>query len=155
MVKMIKKELKTTRGRLVLLMSVALIASFFIIGMVSKTSATVTNLELIRNIEIEIRDMAFATDNPTVYLRAGETVRFIITNLDEGMIHDFSIEGTDVRTRIMNYGEQDSVIFQVPPSADDMVYLCTLHILTMRGSLSISTDINVALLKSSPGLIYN
>lgn len=144
MVKMLKKELQTKRGRLVLLMGMSLIAAFFVVGAVSKTSAKVSKRD-IRNIEFEIRGMAFGNDNPTIQLRSGETVRFIIYNFDKGMKHNFSIEGTDVHTRIINYGEKDSVIFHVPKTEKEMVYLCDLHALTMRGALSVRKVVDVAL----------
>jgi len=89
--------------------------------------------------------MAFGNNNPTVQLRSNETVRFIITNMDQGMRHDFSIEGTEVRTRILNYGEKDAVIFHVPKTEKEMVYLCNLHALTMRGLLSVRKHDNPAL----------
>jgi len=140
MVQEIKRELRTKRGRLVLFMGICIITLLTLVRMEKITSAKPSG-DVIRNIEFEIRDMTFGQDNPTVQLRSGETVRFVITNYDLGMKHDFSIEGTDVRTRILNYGEKDSVIFHVPSTEKDMVYLCGLHALTMRGALSVRKDV--------------
>ncbi|MCH7590978.1 hypothetical protein IIB34_08085, partial [PVC group bacterium] len=79
MVERIKKELKTLRGQAALFVGFVLIAFFIWLGMSPQTSAKSIERN-IRTIDLEIRDMAFAANNPTSDRAHGETVRFLITN---------------------------------------------------------------------------
>src|SRR6185295_14332501 len=64
-----------------------------------------------REIRIVVRDMTFylegGTDpNPTLHLRAGETVRLVLKNEDEGMTHDFAIPDWGAGTKRIEGGEE-------------------------------------------------
>ncbi len=93
-----------------------------------------------REILLKIQNMSFGNNNPAIYLKPGETVRFIIHNLDAGMKHDFVIQGTDVASRILDYGEKDAVLFTAPRDEKEMKYECSLHALMMQGRLVVSHD---------------
>ena len=134
MVKEIKRELRTFRGKVILVISVMFIASSIWVNMGTSTQANPPD-QNIRVIELEIKGMVFGDNNPDIYLSPGETVRFVITNLDPGMTHEFKIRGTDIKTRALEFGEQDSVTFQTPQTENDLMYICSWHALTMRGNL--------------------
>jgi len=138
MVKKIKKELKTLRGRIIL--AFVLVASIVITWTVlTKTSAGPTE-ENIRTITLKIRGMTFGDNNPTIHLLPEETVRFVIHNLSVGMKHNFLIQGTNVRTRFLNYGEKEAVLFRAPTKGE-LDYLCSIHALMMKGKLHIVDDL--------------
>lgn len=134
MVEQIKKELKTPQGKLrvSLLTIVMMLLAVSAMGLVSPDKP-----QDIRSIVLEIRNMAFAGNNPTIYLNRGETVKFVIHNLDAGMKHNFTIAGTDLRTPLLNYGEKESVIFTAPTTGEERVYFCIPHALHMKGLLRV------------------
>lgn len=134
MVEQIKKELKTPQGKLrvSLLTIVMMLLAVSAMGLVSPDKP-----QDIRSIVLEIRNMAFAGNNPTIYLNRGETVKFVIHNLDAGMKHNFTIAGTDIRTPLLNYGEKESVIFTAPTTGEERVYFCIPHALHMKGLLRV------------------
>ncbi len=139
MVQHIKRELKTLRGKVILVLSVIFLTFSIWIAMDTITQANSPD-QNIRIIAIEIKDMVFGNNNPDIYLLPGETVRFVITNLDPGMTHEFKINGTDVKTRALEFGEQDSILFQAPKTENDMMYICSWHSLTMRGNLLVRSE---------------
>jgi len=148
MVKQIKRELRTFRGKVFLALLIMLFASS--IWFYASTSTQANPVEQnIRVIELEIKDMVFGNNNPDIYLLPGETVRFVITNLDPGMTHEFKIRGTDIKTRALEFGEQDSIIFQTPETENDLMYICSWHALSMRGNLFVRSELpassNIAL----------
>ena len=104
MVKEIKRELRTFRGKVILVISVMFIASSIWVNMGTSTQANPPD-QNIRVIELEIKGMVFGDNNPDIYLSPGETVRFVITNLDPGMTHEFKIKGTEIKTRALEFGE--------------------------------------------------
>ncbi len=136
MVKRIKKELRTWQGQSVLGVTICLIALTMLFKMEMITSAKSSD-DGIREIKLEIRSMAFAGNNPDLHVRPGETVRFIIHNLDPGMKHEFQIPGTDITTRLLEYGEKDTVLYQAPDEEKEMQYICNRHSLVMHGRLSV------------------
>jgi plastocyanin len=140
MVKTIKKELGTWRGKMILFVAICVITSLTLIRMETMTSANLIEGG-IRTIELEIRNMTFGVNNPTIDLRPGETVRFVITNLDPGMKHEFNIEGTEVHSRLLRYGDKDSVLFHTPMADEKLVYVCSLHSLKMRGFLHVNNEL--------------
>jgi len=139
MVKKIKKELSTLRGKIIFGTLILLFSCITLFSSGSLTQAKQIE-KGVRTISIEIKDMAFAIDNPDIYVAPGETVRFVITNLDPGMIHDFKIQGTEVKTRDLKFGEQDTVTFQAPQSEFELTYVCTWHALSMVGKLLVRTQ---------------
>lgn len=139
MVKQIKRELRTFRGKVVLVLSIMLFTSsiWFVTGKSIQANPTDKN---IRVIELEIKDMTFGDNNPDIYLQPGETVRFVITNLDPGMTHEFKIQGTNIKTRTLEFGEQDSITFHTPQTENDLMYICSWHALSMKGNLFVRSE---------------
>jgi plastocyanin len=95
-----------------------------------------------REIRVVVRDMNFYVDgrtdeNPTLRLRAGETVRVVLRNEDEGMKHDFAIPGWNTATRRIESGEEASVTFRVPDGAASQSYTCRPHSSIMQGTIQI------------------
>ena len=93
-----------------------------------------------REIRIVIRDMNFYLDgqadaNPTLRLRAGETVHLVLRNEDEGMKHDFAIPAWNTATKRIESGEEASVTFTVPGEASSQSYTCRPHASIMRGTI--------------------
>ena len=140
MVKQIKRELKTFRGKVILVISVMFFTSSIWFYMGTSTQANPPD-QNIRVIELEIKDMVFGDNNPDIYLMPGETVRFVIINQDPGMTHEFKIRGTDITTRALEFGEQDSILFQTPQTENDLMYICSWHALTMRGNLFVRSEL--------------
>ena len=136
MVRYIKKQIKTPRGRLVALI---FFSGLLFLGWVNLDASTTAEIpeDNIREIVLEIRNMAFADNNPTLYLKPKETIRFVIHNLDRGMKHNFRIPETDVASGILDYGEQATVLFTAPSEEGELAYECSLHALMMRGRLVI------------------
>jgi plastocyanin len=93
-----------------------------------------------REIRIVARDMTFylegQTDpNPTLRLRAGETVRLVLRNEDEGMRHDFAIPDWKAATKRIERGEETSVTFRAPDGPSSQGYKCRPHGAIMRGTI--------------------
>ena len=136
MVERIKKELKTPRGRWTLVFGFGIISLIIWIGMSPQTSAKSIERN-VRTINLEMKDMTFASDNPTIKLSPGEVVKFLLTNLDQGMKHEFHIRGTNIRSRVLTYGQKDSVFFRVPIHEREYIYACSFHALIMQGKLQV------------------
>jgi|GEM_PF-2256332 len=134
MVKKIKNQLKTPQGKFLFLMMLGCILFF---GWLNLGASNSNDVIEIRDIVLEIRGMAFAENNPTILISPKETVRFVIYNLDPGMKHNFNIEGTDISTPLLNYGEKESVLF-TPTTEGQWVYFCAPHAKMMRGILQVT-----------------
>jgi plastocyanin len=93
-----------------------------------------------REIRLVARDMTFYVEgqtdpNPTLRLRAGETVRVVLRNEDEGMTHDFAIPEWGAVTRRLDGGEQAAITFRVPDRPASQAYACRPHSKIMRGTI--------------------
>lgn len=93
-----------------------------------------------RDIHIVARDMTFylegqADPNPTLRLRAGETVRLLLRNEEEGMTHDFAIPAWGAATRRLEGGEEATVTFRAPDRPVSRPYTCRPHSKIMRGTI--------------------
>jgi plastocyanin len=93
-----------------------------------------------REIRIVARDMTFYVEgqtdaNPTLHLRAGETVRLVLRNDDEGMTHDFAISDWKAATKRIEAGEEAVVTFRVPDQPSAQSYKCRPHSAIMRGTI--------------------
>ena len=96
----------------------------------------------VREVRLVVRDMTFYLEgdeqpNPTLKFRAGERVKVVLRNQDEGMEHDFKIRPWEVGTRVINGKGADSVTFTVPQLRGTQVYSCTPHPSSMRGVIEI------------------
>lgn len=136
MVQYIKKQIETPRGRCG---AILFFGSLLLVGWVSLGASPTGKVadNNIREIVLEIRSMTFGDNNPTLYLKPHETVRFVIYNLDRGMQHNFLIQGTELATRILEYGDKESLLFTAPAEEGEWIYACSLHALMMRGRLVI------------------
>jgi plastocyanin len=95
-----------------------------------------------REIRLVARDMTFYVEgqpepNPTLRLRAGESVRLVLRNDDAGMTHDFAVPGWKAATRRIESGEEASVTFRAPDRAASEPYTCRPHAKIMRGTILI------------------
>lgn len=93
-----------------------------------------------REIRVVARDMTFylegqADPNPTLRVRAGETVRLVFRNDDEGMTHDFAIPEWDAATRRVEGKGEASVTFRAPDRPSSHTYKCRPHSAIMRGTI--------------------
>jgi len=139
MVQEIKRELNTFRGKAILLASVIMIT---IAGWVitEKGSAANQNDLRIREIVLEIQDMTFGDNNPTIILQHNESVIFTIINLDRGIKHNFAIPGTYVNTPLLEYNQKVSVHFRATEEGEK-IYQCNPHASMMNGRLIIRKSI--------------
>ena len=79
-----------------------------------------------------------AEPNPTLRLRAGETVRVVLRNEDEGMKHDFAIPGWNTATKRIESGRGDvSHVPSARPAPQSQAYTCRPHASVMRGTIQI------------------
>lgn len=96
-----------------------------------------------REITLEVRGMSFflegapATPNPTITVKAGETVRIVVRNQDRGMRHDFSVPAVDAAMNAIDWNESGDVTFEVPATPGTYEYVCRPHRLMMRGILRV------------------
>jgi plastocyanin len=124
-------------GILVLIVALASVAAFSRWGLRGEEPRTIVLVA--RNMAF-VREGVSAPLNPTVRLRAGERVRFVIRNQDPGMKHDLTIQALGLRSRTLAEGEMDALVFTVPSGASVVDYTCSFHAVLMRGSLAVEAD---------------
>ena len=95
-----------------------------------------------REVTLVARGMAFYIDgdpapNPTITVKAGETIRVVLQNQDRGMTHDFAVPALDAGMRLVNWNETDDVTFDVPSEPGTYEYFCNPHRLMMRGTIKV------------------
>jgi plastocyanin len=93
-----------------------------------------------REIRMVVRNMTFYIEgqsdpNPTLRLRAGETVRLVLRNDDAGMTHDFAIPDWKAATKWIEGGQEATVTFRAPDQRSSQTYNCQPHALMMRGTI--------------------
>ena len=98
--------------------------------------------DTVREVRLVVRDMTYYLEgqnqpNPTLTLRSGERVKFVLQNEDEGMEHDFRIRQWEIGTATINGKGSDSVTFTVPAQRGSHVYSCTPHPSSMRGLIEV------------------
>lgn len=116
--------------------AVVLVCLFVLLPMAASTTAA------IREITLETRDMAFYlegddTPNPTIRLRAGEEVRFVLRNLDRGIEHNLVIEDLGLATTTVAAQTTTTLRLRAPDHAGTQVYTCTPHREMMRGVIEV------------------
>ena len=117
-----------------------LIAIVFVIAALAGAIVLSARGPAAREIRLVARDMTFyvegqADPNPTLRIRAGETVRLILRNEDEGMRHDFAIPEWGAVTRRLEAGEEAAITFRAPARPGPQPYNCRPHSKTMRGTI--------------------
>jgi plastocyanin len=94
--------------------------------------------EPVREIVLEAREVAFGGDNPTLSLRPGERVRFVVRNTDPGVLHSITIPGVDDTVRHVSWGE--TIRFEVNvPEEGDFEYVCPQHAPEMKGRIVVAS----------------
>ena len=93
-----------------------------------------------RDLRIVVRDMNFYLDgsgeaNPTLRLRAGETVRLVLRNEDRGMKHDFTVPAWDAATPLVPGQREAGIVITAPARGTRTIYYCTPHQQTMKGTI--------------------
>jgi plastocyanin len=126
-------------GRRVPIRVVVLVVVCLIVG----TLIPVLSRSEVREIQLVVRDMAFyladdpQTANPTITVKAGETVHLVVRNDDRGVRHDFALPIADASTRMLAFGEQGEVTLTVPSQPGTYEYVCRPHRAMMRGIITI------------------
>jgi plastocyanin len=93
-----------------------------------------------REITLVTRGMAFYVDgddlpNPTLMVKAGERVRFVVRNEDRGILHDFAVPGVRAALDPLGWNESSQVTFEVPRTPGAYEYHCRPHRMMMRGTI--------------------
>ena len=93
-----------------------------------------------RDVRIVVRNMTFYLEgsgaaNPTLRLRAGETVRLVLRNEDRGMKHDFTVPAWHAATPLIPVQREAEVLITAPARGSRATYHCTPHEETMRGTI--------------------
>ena len=110
------------------------------------TAALVTRAgarEEAREIALVARGMSFyleadpATANPTITLRAGERVRFVLRNQTPGIEHDLAVAALGVVLPPVPDGGLGAVDLEVPARPGAYEYQCRPHAVMMKGTLVI------------------
>ena len=95
----------------------------------------------VREIALVARGMAFYAGgsgaNPTITLRPGERVRFIVRNETPGMLHDIAIDALGVAMNPVAAGETGTLELQVPGTPGRHEYYCRPHAVMMKGVVEI------------------
>ena len=122
--------------------SMKLVAALAVVMIVGALLPVMTDAPA-REITLVARGMAFYVDgdfdrpNPTLEVKASERVRIVVRNEERGMTHDFAVPAADAATDLLNWNEQDEVIFDVPDKPGVYEYVCRPHALMMRGTLRV------------------
>ena len=95
-----------------------------------------------REVRLVVIDRTFylegqSAPNPTLKLRAGERVRLVLRNEDDGMRHDLTIREWNVAVPPINGKGERALSFRVPDSRGLVSYSCTPHSSSMLGSIEV------------------
>jgi plastocyanin len=117
-----------------------LIAVVFVVAALAGAIVQSARAPAAREIRLVVRDMTFYVEgqtepNPTIRVSAGETVRLILRNDDEGMTHDFAIPEWGAVTRRLQGGEEAVITFRAPARPGPQPYNCRPHSKIMRGTI--------------------
>jgi plastocyanin len=98
--------------------------------------------EYARDLRLVIVDKTFYVEgqpspNPTLKLRAGERIRLVLRNEDEGMRHDLRIGKWNVAVPAIDGKGERAVTFRVPEGRGPVSYACTPHSASMRGAIEV------------------
>jgi plastocyanin len=98
-----------------------------------------------RDVVLVARGMAFYVEgttipNPTVTLRAGETVRLTLRNEAPGLLHDLAIPALGAALDPVSAGQSRTVTVEIPERATTVDYVCRPHATMMRGRFQVLAD---------------
>ena len=93
--------------------------------------------------ELVAKDMAFyagsdGAANPVLEVRAGETVRVVLKNLDRGMMHDFAVPAVGAATEPVSWNDDETITFEAPKNPGTYEYVCRPHLAMMKGTLRVT-----------------
>lgn len=93
-----------------------------------------------REVRLVVRNMTFYVEgsteaNPTLRLRAGESVRLVLRNEDRGMKHDFTVPAWSAATPLVAGLREADIVITAPAAGARATYHCTPHEETMRGTI--------------------
>ncbi len=119
-----------------------LLAAVAVVGLSILLPMTVSTSAVVREITLVTRDMAFYLEgdtvpNPTIRLDAGEEVRFILRNLDPGVVHNLAIEGWKLATAYLDGDASATLRVRVPEQPGRQAYVCTPHREMMHGVIEV------------------
>lgn len=107
--------------------------------------AVVRNATPDREITLVAKDMRFYlrgsdVPNPTLRLRAGETVLLVLVNEERGMLHDVAVPDLRFALEAIQGGDgaRASGLLEAPSRPGRHEYVCTLHALTMKGTVEVA-----------------
>jgi plastocyanin len=97
-----------------------------------------------REIVLSARGMSFYLDgdpspNPTIRLRAGERVRFVLRNEAAGLAHDLFIPGLGVSLEPIQSGASLAAVVRVPAAPGTFPYICRPHAQMMQGTVVVAS----------------
>lgn len=95
-----------------------------------------------REIVLVVRGMTFYLEgdtapNPTIAVRVGEDLRFVLRNEEPGVLHNLAVKAWDVETPVLRGAGTASVRVRVPERAGRTDYRCTPHAQMMRGVIEV------------------
>lgn len=123
-------------GRRVSAELIAIVVAFVVIGaMVAAVSRTPA-----REVTVVARGMAFyladdPSPNPTIRVKAGERVRFVLRNEDRGFVHDFAVPAAGGAVDQVSWNETNAATIEMPSAPGTYEYVCRPHRLMMSGTL--------------------
>lgn len=98
-----------------------------------------------REVHLVARRMAFylangaGGANPVIRVAPGERVRLTFVNHDAGFEHDLAVKAWGLATPTLDEGGRASLVIQAPDTPGQVPYVCTLHAVTMRGLIEVTT----------------
>jgi plastocyanin len=108
-------------------------------AVVTRAGAT----EETREIHLVARGMAFyletdpTTANPTIVVRRGEQVRFVLSNQTPGIDHDLAVASLGVGLAPLAAGRTATLDLEVPNQPGRHEYVCRPHAVMMKGVLDV------------------
>lgn len=120
----------------------ALVLGALTVGVAALIPIMALSRESERELRIVVIDRAFYLEgqtqpNPTLTLRAGERVRLVLRNEDDGMRHDFAIRAWGVAVPPIEGRGRRAITFRVPGIPGQATYNCTPHPVSMRGAITV------------------
>ena len=113
-----------------------------IVGLAALIPIMALSRESERELRVVVIDRAFYLEgqtqaNPTLTLRAGERVRLVLRNEEDGMRHDFAIRAWGVAVPPIEGRGRREIDFRVPDARGEATYNCTPHPVSMRGAITV------------------
>ena len=119
-----------------------LLAAVAVVSLAILLPLTASTRPAVRDITLVARDMAFyfeggTVPNPTIRLDTGEEVRFILRNLDPGIVHNLAIEGWELETAHLDANASATLRVRAPEQPGTQTYVCAPHREMMRGVIEV------------------